>query len=103
MSPLLKDYLHRRVLLITTAGDCILATLEGFDKNTNLVVSDVMDRCTLRPLAMAQAVRGSEIVAMGPIDEVPTDTVAALKDTRNKIRHEHLIWEKVSQRKLHER
>ncbi|CAR29554.1 hypothetical protein ZYGR_0AD02360 [Zygosaccharomyces rouxii] len=101
MSPLLKDYLHRRVLVITTAGDCIVATLEGFDKNTNVVISDVVDRCTLRPMAMAQAVRGSEIVAMGPIDDAPTGTVDPLKDTKNKIPNEHLIWEKVGQRKLY--
>ncbi|GCE98609.1 hypothetical protein ZYGM_004612 [Zygosaccharomyces mellis] len=101
MSPLLKDCLHKQVLVITTSGECILATLEGFDKNTNIIISDVVDRCTLRPTAMAQAVRGSEIVAIGPIDGVPTDTVSLLKDTKNKVPNEHLIWEKVYQSKLY--
>lgn len=103
MSPLLKDYLHRSVLIVTTAGDCVVAILEGFDKNTNIVLSDVVDRYTLKSVAMVQTIRGSEIVVIGPVDEVPKDSVDRLKDTKNKIPNEHLIWEKVCQRKLYSR
>ncbi|AQZ17158.1 LSM8 (YJR022W) [Zygosaccharomyces parabailii] len=100
MSPLLKDYLNRRVLVITTAGECLLATLEGFDKNTNLIMSDVIDRCSLKPIAMAQAVRGSEIVTIGPFEGSlePSETLPKLKDTRNRVKDEYLIWEKVWQK-----
>lgn len=85
---------------MTTAGECLLATLEGFDKNTNVVVSDVVDRYTSKPVAMAQAVRGSEIVAMGPFEGKleSADSLPRLKDTKNKIKDEYLIWEKVWQK-----
>ena len=108
MSPLLKEYLSRRVVLITTSGECYIATLEGFDRNTNLIVSDVCDRFdkSRRVLSSVQLFRGSEVVACGlyepdkdtdPLEKEEEEAIRVhpLKDTKNIIENEHIIWTKV--------
>lgn len=101
MSPLLKDYLNKRIVIVTTEGQCIVATLEGFDKNTNLVLIDVHERYQETPVIKIQLLRGSEVVACGLLDDTYEEkadlTVEAghLKDTRNRIKDEYLVWEKV--------
>ncbi|AGO13460.1 AaceriACL125Cp [[Ashbya] aceris (nom. inval.)] len=95
MSPLLKDYLGRRVVVVTTDGRCLVATLEGFDKTTNLLLSDVRQRATGEGLASAFLLQGSQIVCCGPLEggepeQVPSAT--PLGDTRNVVAREHDIW-----------
>lgn len=98
MSPLLKDYLGQRIVIITTEGQCFVATLEGFDKNTNMLISNVRSRSNNALVSMAQVLRGSEVVLCGLLVEneaLNLDTVPTLKDTKNKIQDEYLIWEQV--------
>lgn len=98
MSPLLKDFLGQRIVIITTEGQCLVATLEGFDKNTNMLISNVHSRSNDALVSMAQVLRGSEIVLCGLLvenEEPNLHTVPTLKDTKNKIQDEYLIWEQV--------
>ena len=112
MSPLLKEYLGRRVVLITTSGECYIATLEGFDRNTNLIVSNVCDRFDKSQgvLSHVQLFRGSEVVACGLYEpDKNTDPlegaigVHPLRDTKNIIENEHVIWTKVFQQNSSQR
>lgn len=96
MSPLLKDYLGQRIVIVTTDGDCYVATLEGYDKSVNLLISDVRNRSNGELLSIALTLRGSEVVLCGllPQDQVDfIENLPMLKDTRNKIQDEYLIWE----------
>ncbi|EDO17926.1 hypothetical protein Kpol_1010p42 [Vanderwaltozyma polyspora DSM 70294] len=103
MSPLLKDYLNKKIVIITTEGRCLLATLEGFDKNTNLVLSQVHDRFGSSGVVQAvQLLRGSEVVSCGLLDDgydeaddLSNESVTPLKDTKNRIEDEYAIWEKI--------
>ncbi|SCU79305.1 LAMI_0A08174g1_1 [Lachancea mirantina] len=110
MSPLLKDFLNTRVVVITTEGQCFVATLEGFDKNTNLVLSDVRDRVSQQEIASCYFLRGSQVVCCGPLDSGGKESVdlhdlgndrnsLELRDTLNRVADEHLIWGKVWQSK----
>lgn len=98
MSPLLKDYLNQRIVIVTTDGDCYVATLEGFDKSVNLLISDVRRRSDGEMVSLALTLRGSEVVLCGlltsdhpeKLGDLPT-----LRDTKNKIQDEYLIWEEV--------
>lgn len=125
MSPLLKDYLRKRVVIITVDGHTIVGTLEGFDKSTNLFLSQCRDNYEsdkqteqMEPLAI-QICRGSEIVCCGVIEEdtkqetkeETTEEETAkekkedaldlvnqwpmLRTTKNIVKDEHLIWQKV--------
>lgn len=102
MSPLLKDYLNKRIVIVTTEGETFVATLEGYDKNTNLVLSKVCSRFSNELITSVQLLRGSEIVVCGLLEEEDgdqdkrkIDVVPKLKDTKNKIEDEYLIWESV--------
>ncbi|SMN20776.1 similar to Saccharomyces cerevisiae YJR022W LSM8 Lsm (Like Sm) protein [Maudiozyma saulgeensis] len=116
MSPLLKEYLNKKVVLVTTSGECFIATLEGFDKSTNLVVSNLTNRfidddnTESNILSHVQLMRGSEIVACGLYE--PTDQETAgesryivkaptIHDTKNRVKDEHLVWMKVAEEKVH--
>ncbi|AAS51103.1 ACL125Cp [Eremothecium gossypii ATCC 10895] len=95
MSPLLKEYLGRRVVVVTTDGGCLVATLEGFDKTANLLLSDVRQRATGEGLAAAFLLQGSQIVCCGPLEGGGPEQepqAAALRDTRNVVAREHDIW-----------
>ncbi|CAI4043841.1 hypothetical protein SKDZ_10G2280 [Saccharomyces kudriavzevii ZP591] len=103
MSPILKEYLNKRVVIIKVDGQCLIASLNGFDKNTNLFISDVFNRIDKEFICKAQLLRGSEIALVGLIDSENDDSLAPideegvpkLKDTRNIIENEHVIWGKV--------
>ncbi|CCD23968.1 U4/U6-U5 snRNP complex subunit LSM8 NDAI_0C03080 [Naumovozyma dairenensis CBS 421] len=117
MSPLLKDYLNKKIVIITVEGSCYLAMLEGYDKYTNLIVSDVRNRFDDKLISQFQMLRGSEIVTCGLIEEETKETdekeefnkeatkdeqdvvIPKLKDTRNRVANEHLIWQKVYEKK----
>lgn len=112
MSPLLKEYLYKKVVLVTTSGECLIATLEGFDKSTNLIVSKVYERFMGEDniLSEVQLLRGSEIVLCGLYE--PSDVEKAresrfaldglrINDTKNRITDEHIIWTKVAEHKRH--
>lgn len=99
MSPLLKTFLGKRILIVTTEGECLVATLEGFDKYTNLLLSNIFDSND-KLVSMAQVLRGSEIVLCGMPEDNDNPTlklegVPKLKNTKNKIADEYLIWEAV--------
>ncbi|QLQ81159.1 hypothetical protein HG537_0E05140 [Torulaspora globosa] len=96
MSPLLKDYLNQRIVIVTTDGDCYIATLEGYDKSVNLLISDVRRRCDGELVSIALTLRGSEVVLCGLLAEDQPEKLGPLpmlKDTKNKIPDEYLIWE----------
>ncbi|SCU91383.1 LADA_0F09626g1_1 [Lachancea dasiensis] len=103
MSPLLKDFLNKRIVVVTTEGQCVCATLEGFDKSTNLLLSEAQDRISGSHLASSYMVRGSQIVCCGLLEdgaaalgsEETGAGVTALKDTRNIVEDEHLVWKRV--------
>lgn len=112
MSPLLKDFLNKRVVVVTTDGQCFIALLEGFDKNTNLLLSDVRERFNHALVASSYLMRGTQVVCCGLLSEqgdlgfmLPSTPASApssgqapttaLKDTKNRIPNEHQIWEKV--------
>ena len=107
MSATLKDYLNKRVVIIKVDGECLIASLNGFDKNTNLFITNVFNRISKEFICKAQLLRGSEIALVGLIDAENDDSLAPidekkvpmLKDTKNKIENEHVIWEKVSESK----
>ncbi|CCE61101.1 hypothetical protein TPHA_0A00160 [Tetrapisispora phaffii CBS 4417] len=121
MSPLLKDYLNRRITIVTTEGRCIIAKLEGYDKNTNLVLSSVVDYFASaaddKGISI-QMLRGSEVVICGLLEDdlenndneeeavhenkkrkIEEVEAVPIKDTKNIIKDEHLIWEKVWEEK----
>lgn len=91
-------------MIITTEGECYVATLEGYDKSVNLLLSNVRRRSDDQLLSIALTLRGSEVVVCGllPDNEVEPlgEEVAPLKDTKNKIKDEYMIWEKVLRRRL---
>lgn len=112
MSPLLKEYLNKKVAIITTDGHSIVGTLEGFDKSTNLFLTTVQNNYNdgdkhkdSNDTISIQICRGSEIVCCGviPSDEdekikenlanVPQWTV--VKTTKNIVKDEHLIWKEL--------
>lgn len=100
MSPLLKDFLNQRIVAVTTEGQCLVAMLQGFDKNTNLLLSDVHERFTGKAVSPAYILRGSEVVFCGLLEESAEekfgDSVPSpLRDTKNRVPNEHLIWRKV--------
>ncbi|AMD18668.1 HBL234Cp [Eremothecium sinecaudum] len=98
MSPLLKDYLNQRVVIITTDGQCLLATLSGFDKSINLLLSDVKERFTQSSIAGAYVLQGSQVVCCGPFEDSGSDSteeVAQLQNTKNIVDREHEIWKEV--------
>lgn len=103
MSPLLKDFLNKRIVIITTEGQCVTATLEGFDKSTNLLLSNVRERVSGDVVASSYLMRGNQVVCCGLLEEaeglgpdLTSDTVyTELKDTKNYVRDEHLIWQSV--------
>ncbi|SCU97484.1 LANO_0E16138g1_1 [Lachancea nothofagi CBS 11611] len=102
MSPLLKDFLNKRIVVVTTEGQCVCATLEGFDKSTNLLVSEVRDRVSGAHIATSYMMRGNQIVCCGLLDETDGSDTAlvgpeapTLKDTKNVVHDEHLIWQRV--------
>ena len=107
MSPTLKEYLNKRVVIIKVDGECLIANLNGFDKNTNLFITDVFNRINKEFICKAQLLRGSEIALVGLIDTESDDSLAPideekvpmLKDTKNRIENEHVIWEKVYESK----
>nr|5VSU_H Chain H, U6 snRNA-associated Sm-like protein LSm8 [Saccharomyces cerevisiae S288C] len=107
MSATLKDYLNKRVVIIKVDGECLIASLNGFDKNTNLFITNVFNRISKEFICKAQLLRGSEIALVGLIDAENDDSLAPidekkvpmLKDTKNKIENEHVIWEKVYESK----
>lgn len=113
MSPLLKEYLNKRIVLITTNGESFVGTLEGFDKSTNLIVSNLTLRFQSNRsdiISSVQLLRGSEIVACGLYDpnesDIELEKQRSMKDfpihdTKNKIMNEHIIWKKVYENKLH--
>ncbi|CCF58352.1 hypothetical protein KAFR_0E01990 [Kazachstania africana CBS 2517] len=107
MSPLLKEYLNKKVVIVTTEGQCVIGTLEGFDKSTNLLLSSVYERFA-KPediTSQVQILRGSEVVLCGLYDDKADlfggtgGNVPSLKDTKNKVKDEHLIWFKVGRSK----
>ncbi|CCC69750.1 hypothetical protein NCAS_0D01690 [Naumovozyma castellii] len=110
MSPLLKEYLNKKVVIITVEGQCFTANLEGFDKNTNLMLSNVRDRFNHELITSVQLLRGSEVVVCGLLEEIEEGKkdvedsgviipMVKLKDTKNRILNEHLIWEQVWKQK----
>ena len=107
MSPILKEYLNKRIVIIKIDGECLIASLNGFDKNTNLFISDVFNRIGKEFICKAQLLRGSEIALVGLIDAENDDNLAPidkenvpmLKDTKNRVENEHVIWEKVYESK----
>ncbi|CAI4044232.1 hypothetical protein N7582_003174 [Saccharomyces uvarum] len=107
MSPILKEYLNKRVVIIRTDGQCLIASLDGFDKNTNLFISNVFHRINKEFVCKAQILRGSEIALIGLLDIENDDGLASIdeakipmiKDTKNIIENEHIIWEKVYESK----
>lgn len=113
MSPLLKEYLNKQIVLITTNGESYIGTLEGFDKSTNLIMSNVTLRFQSNRsdiVSSVQLLRGSEVVACGLYDPSEEEIELERKrylmnlpihDTRNKIINEHIIWKKVYENKLH--
>lgn len=113
MSPLLKEYLHQRVVVVTTEGECFTATLEGFDRSTNLVLAEIRDRFAGSEgpvLSHVQVLRGSEVVLVGLFEPAEgqeeaqlevSATAAAIHDTKNKVDNEHLIWKAVGEAARH--
>ncbi|QLG71024.1 hypothetical protein HG535_0B00620 [Zygotorulaspora mrakii] len=104
MSPLLKDYLNRRIIVVKTDGEAFYATLEGFDKNTNLLLFNSRN-LNDEPICMAQVLRGSEIVLCGLVEDdsnltLKLNSASNIKDTRNKVTNEYLIWEAVWKKQL---
>ncbi|SCU79169.1 LAFA_0B01222g1_1 [Lachancea sp. 'fantastica'] len=102
MSPLLKEFLNKRVVVVTTEGQCVCATLEGFDNSTNLLISQVKDRVSGEKIASSYVLRGSQIVCCGLLEnsadsdiELASQGVESLKDTRNYVPNEHVVWQKV--------
>nr|4M78_A Chain A, U6 snRNA-associated Sm-like protein LSm8 [Saccharomyces cerevisiae S288C]4M78_H Chain H, U6 snRNA-associated Sm-like protein LSm8 [Saccharomyces cerevisiae S288C]4M7A_A Chain A, U6 snRNA-associated Sm-like protein LSm8 [Saccharomyces cerevisiae S288C]4M7A_H Chain H, U6 snRNA-associated Sm-like protein LSm8 [Saccharomyces cerevisiae S288C]4M7D_A Chain A, U6 snRNA-associated Sm-like protein LSm8 [Saccharomyces cerevisiae S288C]4M7D_H Chain H, U6 snRNA-associated Sm-like protein LSm8 len=96
MSATLKDYLNKRVVIILVDGESLIASLNGFDKNTNLFLTNVFNRISKEFISKAQLLRGSEIALVGLIDAENDDSLAPidekkvpmLKDTKNKIENE---------------
>lgn len=94
MSPLLKQYLNKDIVVVTTAGEVMHVVLDGYDKYTNLVVKEG-DKIRL--------LRGSEIVVCGLLEDakalegLPMDS-HVYKDTKNVIKDEYLIWEAVNKK-----
>ncbi|KAL3230646.1 U6 snRNA-associated Sm-like protein LSm8 [Nakaseomyces bracarensis] len=86
MSPLLKEYLNQRVVLVTTEGEVLEVLLEGYDKYTNLVVIDG---------GKVRLLRGSEVVLCGLLNEDIDTSNVRYKDTKNKVEDEHLVWARV--------
>lgn len=113
MSPLLKEYLRQRVVIVTTSGECFTATLEGFDRSTNLVLADIRDRFASQDgpvLSSVQVLRGSEVVLVGLYEPAEGEEAraallgakaAAIHDTKNKVDNEHLIWKAVGEATRH--
>lgn len=115
MSPLLKEYLNKKVIIITTDGHSIVGTLEGFDKSTNLFLSQVTNNyeSTLKDstngIIPIQICRGSEIVCCGVVsmgeEEESEGNLANVSQwetvgtTKNIVKDEHLIWKKLWQQK----
>ncbi|CEP62679.1 U4/U6-U5 snRNP complex subunit LSM8 LALA0_S06e01178g [Lachancea lanzarotensis] len=99
MSPLLKDFLNKRVVVVTTEGQCVCATLEGFDNSTNLLISQVKDRVSGENLASSYVLRGNQIVCCGLLEdsekELAFQGAKSLKDTRNYVPDEHVVWQQV--------
>ncbi|CUS24554.1 LAQU0S17e01552g1_1 [Lachancea quebecensis] len=103
MSPLLKDFLNKRIVVVTTDGQCVKAVLEGFDKSTNLLLSDVQDRVSGDVVASSYLMRGNQVVCCGLLEEEPSlqpdfgaeSVITQLKDTKNIVPDEHLIWQRV--------
>lgn len=101
---------------MTTSGECFIATLEGFDKSTNLVVSNLTHRFNndsgleSNVLSHVQLMRGSEIVACGLYEPTDEETkqesryivkAPTIHNTKNIVKDEHLIWMKVTEDKAH--
>lgn len=99
--------MNKRVVIIKVDGECLIASLNGFDKNTNLFITDVFNRINKEFICKAQLLRGSEIALVGLIEAESDDSLApideekvpVLKDTKNRIEHEHVVWEKVYESK----
>ncbi|AET41208.1 U4/U6-U5 snRNP complex subunit LSM8 Ecym_7382 [Eremothecium cymbalariae DBVPG len=107
MSPLLKDFLNRQIVVITTEGDCFTATLEGYDKTTNLLLSNVKERLTGSKVAGSYLLQGSQIVCCGPLEgseEIGQEhlrEMVQLKNTKNMVEMEHIVWSKVWESTTH--
>ncbi|SCU82502.1 LAME_0C01464g1_1 [Lachancea meyersii CBS 8951] len=102
MSPLLKDFLNKRIVVITTEGQCVCATLEGFDNSTNLLISQVKNRVSGEKIASSYVLRGNQVVCCGLLEDSANPEldlaslgVAPLKDTRNYVPNEHVVWQHV--------
>ncbi|CCH62520.1 hypothetical protein TBLA_0H02350 [Henningerozyma blattae CBS 6284] len=87
---LLKDLLEQPVLVLTVEGDSICGSLDGFDKAGNVMVSNTHG---------LRVIRSSEVVFVASYDG-DIKEFAHIKDTKNKIQDEYLIWEKVWSMKL---
>ncbi|CCK72981.1 U4/U6-U5 snRNP complex subunit LSM8 KNAG_0M01280 [Huiozyma naganishii CBS 8797] len=101
MSPLLKEYLNRDVVVVLTSGCVQQATLVGFDKNVNLLLWTAGQHCV-------RVLRGSEVVCVGlcPANTTATTGETAVDegeryyaDTKNNVPQEHLIWAQVWNRR----
>lgn len=125
MSPLLKEYLNQKVVVVTIDGHSIVGVLEGYDKSINLILSNVQSNYNLHKsikessnsgggdgIVSVQVCRGSEVVFCGVLSqeeegegkmekEEESDTLRnvtqwdILKTTKNIIKDEHLIWKQV--------
>lgn len=85
MSPLLKEYLNKKVVVVTTDGHSITGVLEGYDKSVNILLSNVQNNYNPSKLVnnssdggtsdrsnniiSMQVCRGSEIVFCGILSE----------------------------------
>ena len=78
MSTALSSYISHRVCIITTDGRTLVGVLESYDQQTNLILSNTVERI-IRPAEDEEEssavehglylVRGDNVVLVGSIDE----------------------------------
>lgn len=117
MSPLLKEYLNKKVVIVTTDGHSIIGVLEGYDKSVNMILSNVQSNydpnkptdeendSNSNNILSIQVCRGSEIVFCGLVSKEQEEEKSitlknvtqwdVLKTTKNIIKDEFLIWKQV--------
>lgn len=91
MSPLLRPFLNARVVVVTVRGELLWGELEGFDLKGNIILVEAGGSTTL--------LRSSEIVYLADVKEGEEVAAVQLKDTKNYIPNEHLIWQRVHEQK----
>ncbi|KAK6461547.1 hypothetical protein DFJ63DRAFT_185137 [Scheffersomyces coipomensis] len=83
----LKDYIEKRVRVISTDARLFEGILQGYDKSTNIILSDCIERIIYpEPEEENQEIpmglylmRGGNIVCVGEVDEQQDDELDWMK------------------------